>query len=59
MFGPGRKNMKRLLTALVVVALFTGVPAKAHHSVASYYFEDELVSIEGELFESNLRSPHA
>ena len=59
MFGPARKNMKRLLTAFVVVALFAGVPAEAHHSFASFYFEDESVSIEGELFEFVLRSPHA
>ncbi len=51
--------MKGSLTAFVLVTLLAGVPAKAHHSFAQYYFEDELVSIEGELFEFNLRSPHA
>ena len=51
--------MQRLLTAFVLVALFGGIPAKAHHSFASFYFEDDTVLIEGELFEFNLRSPHA
>ena len=59
MFRPGRKSVQGLLTAFVLVTLCAGVPAIAHHSFASLYFEEESVSIEGELFEFILRSPHA
>jgi hypothetical protein len=51
--------MPRLLTAFVLAAFFAGLPAQAHHSFSSFYFEDDSVSIEGELFEINFRSPHA
>jgi hypothetical protein len=35
------------------------IPAYGHHSFAAYYFEDQSVSIEGELVEFEYRSPHA
>jgi hypothetical protein len=44
---------------LPVVALLGALPAYAHHSFASYYFEDQTVSIEGELVEFEYRAPHA
>ena len=59
MFRLGNKSMKRPLIAFVLVAILAGLPATAHHSFARFYFEDESVSIEGELFEVKLRSPHA
>jgi hypothetical protein len=51
--------MKRLLLGLILVALVVGVPAYAHHSFAAHYFEDQIVSIEGELTQFEYRSPHA
>ena len=47
-----------LLTLLVgVVALC--MPLSAHHSFPAHYFEDQTVSIEGELVEFEYRAPHA
>ena len=34
-------------------------PSLAHHSFAAHYFEDQMISIEGELVEFEYRSPHA
>ncbi len=59
MLAEESKRMKRLLTGLVLLTLAVGIPAYAHHSFARFYFEDRLVSVEGELFEFTLRSPHA
>ena len=47
-----------LLVVLSGVAA-TGVPASAHHSFAASYLEDQSVSIEGELVQFELRSPHS
>jgi uncharacterized protein DUF6152 len=47
-----------LLTLLVgVVAL--RAPVSAHHSFPAHYFEDQTVSIDGELVEFEYRAPHA
>jgi hypothetical protein len=35
------------------------IPAYGHHSFAAYYFEDQSISVEGELVEFEYRSPHA
>jgi len=51
--------MKALVFALTLAALIVGVPAYAHHSFAAYYFEDQTISIEGELVAFEYRSPHA
>jgi len=50
--------VKRLLLALVVAGSL-GIPVYAHHSFAAQYFEDQTISIEGELVEFEYRSPHA
>lgn len=48
------------LGALVLGALlFGGVAARAHHSFAAEYFEDQMVSLEGEVTEFQYRNPHA
>lgn len=51
--------MKRLLLALIIAGSVIGMPAYAHHSFAAQYFEDQTMSIEGELVEFEYRSPHA
>ncbi len=51
--------MRRMLMALATATFMASVPAGAHHSFAAYYFEDQSVSIEGEVQELQYRSPHA
>ena len=49
--------MKKLVLAGVLLA---AVPAAyAHHSFAADYFEDRMVTVEGEITEFNYRNPHA
>ena len=50
--------MKRLLLTLVFAASAAGLPAYAHHSFAADYFENQTLSIRGELIEFEYRSPH-
>ena len=45
-----------LLMALVVAS---GASIAGHHSFASYYFEDQSITLEGVVQEFQLRSPHA
>jgi hypothetical protein len=49
--------MGRTLLLAVAVAMLVGGSAQAHHSYA-LYFEDQTVSIEGELAQFVYRSPH-
>ena len=51
--------MRRTLFALLCAAVAAGVPASAHHSFAAHYFEEQTISIEGELVQFDYRSPHA
>ena len=51
--------MIRKLRTLVVVIVVGVVPVIAHHSFAADYFEDQTVSIEGELVEFEYRAPHS
>ena len=51
--------MTRTLLTLAIVAFMTGVTASAHHSFAAYYFENQSTTLEGEVQEFQLRSPHA
>jgi hypothetical protein len=46
-----------LLAALWWTAL--GGPVAAHHSFATYYFEERSVTIEGDLVSFDYRNPHA
>jgi hypothetical protein len=53
--------MKRTLLVLLVagVALVAGSRVQAHHSFAATYFEDQTVSIEGNLVQFLFRNPHS
>jgi hypothetical protein len=45
--------------ALLVAIILAGAAATAHHSFATYYFEDRSVSIEGDVVEFAYSAPHA
>ena len=50
------------MTRMLVVLVMTAAPlsgVSAHHSFASYYFEDQSVSIAGEVVEFDYSAPHA
>lgn len=49
--------MRLLAAALLVLVL--GASAAAHHSFAAYYFEDQLVRIEGVVDAFEVVAPHA
>lgn len=51
--------MKRLLLVLGLGLLAVGIPVYAHHSFAVHYFEEQSISIQGELVEFEYKSPHA
>ena len=51
--------MTRTLLVLVAGALASSLSLEAHHSFSAYYFEDQSVTIRGELVEFEYRSPHA
>ena len=51
--------MKRRLLILVLALGVVSVPVYAHHSFASYYFEKQTMSVEGEVVKFDYRSPHA
>jgi hypothetical protein len=42
-----------------MTVILAGATANAHHSFAAYYFENQSTTIEGEVQEFQLRSPHA
>jgi hypothetical protein len=50
---------KRDLVALLVALILAGGAATAHHSFATYYFEERSVSIEGDVVEFAYSAPHA
>lgn len=50
--------MQRILWGLAV-CLAAAVPVAGHHSFAAYYFEEQSVTIEGEVAEFDFRAPHA
>jgi hypothetical protein len=43
----------------LVVTLLAATPVNGHHSFAAYYFEEQTVTIEGEVLEFDYRAPHA
>ncbi|MBI2150187.1 MAG: hypothetical protein HYU27_06230 [Acidobacteria bacterium] len=51
--------MKRLLLAFSLALPIAGVSMHAHHSFAAHYFEEQSISIQGELVEFEYKSPHA
>ena len=48
-----------LIIGALVMLSFTSTAASAHHSFAATYFEDKLVTVEGELVEFQYRNPHS
>ena len=55
----GGLSVKSAVFAVVLGAVVAAVPAYAHHSFAAEYFEEQKVSVEGELVEFDYRSPHS
>lgn len=52
--------MKYAPLALLATVLFlTGTPSSAHHSFAATYFEDQSVTIEGDILQFMFRNPHS
>ena len=51
--------MRAALLTLVVGVVALRAPVSAHHSFPASYFEEQSVSIEGELVEFEYRAPHA
>jgi hypothetical protein len=51
--------MTRTLLAFSFGALALGTPASAHHSFAAAYFEDQRVSVAGEVTQFDYVNPHA
>ena len=53
--------MKRGMALGMVLATATviGIPAYAHHSFSAHYFEEQTMSIAGELTQFEYRSLHA
>jgi hypothetical protein len=51
--------MTRVLLVLCAGAVAAGAPLFAHHSFAAYYFEEQSVTITGDVVEFDYRSPHA
>jgi hypothetical protein len=51
--------MTRVLLVLCAGAVVLAAPLSAHHSFAAYYFEEQSVTITGEVVEFDYRSPHA
>jgi hypothetical protein len=51
--------MTRAAVLLTVLTAMAGIELLAHHSFASYYFEDQMTSVTGELVEFDFRAPHA
>jgi hypothetical protein len=49
----------RMCLLIIGVILLSGPAAYAHHSFAATYFEDKLVTIEGELVNFEYRNPHS
>lgn len=49
----------RVSLLVVMAALLSGVAARAHHSFAGTYVEDQVVRIEGKVVEFNIRNPHS
>ena len=49
----------RVLFALAVGIIIVVARADAHHSFGLHYFEDQIISIEGEVTEFRYVSPHA
>jgi len=49
----------RLLVVLTIAVVGAGMTARAHHSFAATYHEDQTVKIEGKLVQFLFRNPHS
>jgi hypothetical protein len=52
-------NARVLTLVFAFVAAGLGVTLSGHHSFAAYYFEDQMIDIEGAVSEMEFKSPHA
>jgi len=48
-----------LLAILGLLSFCATIPVLAHHSFAAAYFEDQSITVEGELVQFEYKSPHA
>jgi Family of unknown function (DUF6152) len=51
--------MKSFVAALGLAALILAIPAYSHHSFAAYYFEQQSMTVKGEVVEFEYKNPHA
>ena len=51
--------MKFRIPVIVVAAVLVAAAAYAHHSFAGTYIEGQLVKLEGDVVEFNIRNPHS
>ena len=51
--------MRRTLMTLAIATLVAGIPTYAHHSFAADYFEEQSITIEGDVQEFQFRNPHS
>lgn len=51
--------MRRTLSFLLWAVVGTGTAVSAHHSFSAYYFEDQSVTLQGDVVEFEFRAPHA
>jgi hypothetical protein len=51
--------MRRAIVLSIGTAMLIAASASAHHSFPSFYFEDQMMSVQGELVEFDYRAPHA
>lgn len=51
--------MKFKVPVIIVAALLISAAAYAHHSFAGTYIEGQLVKLEGDIVEFNIRNPHS
>jgi hypothetical protein len=54
-----REAVVMRILLVVAVSLLLGALASGHHSFAAYYFEEQTVTIEGDVAEFDYRAPHA
>ena len=52
--------MRTLLSLLCLASMLAlTIPALAHHSFAVHYFEEQSITVQGEIVEFEYKSPHA
>jgi hypothetical protein len=51
--------MSRACLCIAIVVVGFNAPALGHHSFPAFYFEEQSISVEGEIVAFEYRSPHA